>query len=558
MDILKQAHEKFGLFNQIPIGVCVLRSDYVVLFWNACLEEWSKIPKNVILGTVIAQHFAHFNQSLYRNRLEQIFQGGPPTIFSSQLHPHIIPSPLSRGRKRIQHTTVTSVPAIEENGFYAMLSVQDVTDLTLRLQDYRHLRDQAMAEAELSQHAKEVAETANRIKDEFLAIVSHELRSPLNPILGWAKLLKAQTLNEVRRVQALDAIVRNAELQAQLIDDLLDVSRILRGKLALNFEIVDLAVPIQAALETVHLAAEAKSIQIHLDLNPNVNRIRGDAARLQQVVWNLLSNAIKFTPRGGQVKVNLEQVVTMDFVPEVTDKANSPSVSIPSSVAQITVSDTGKGIPLDFLPYVFEAFRQEDSSTTRTSGGLGLGLAIVRQLVELHGGTIQAESLGEGRGATFQLKLPVLQEDKQASIEATKSPSVLAAPLYLDAAHILVVDDDVDTREFLAFLLEQHGAQVTATASAKEALAAISQAQPDLVLSDLGMPDCDGYAFIRQLRSLPAQEGGEIPAIALTAYAAEATRQQVIAAGFQRYVTKPADPIKLLTAIAKLLTNLQF
>lgn len=537
MNIVEQAQEQFSLLDKIPLGAFVLKPDYIVIFWNCCLEEWTKIPRSKILGSSILEYFPHLNQPRYTSRLYQIFQGGPPTIFSSQLHKYIIPVPISKDKYRIQHTTVTAVSALDEDIFYALFSIEDLTDLTFRVQEYKNLRDQALEIAEQRQKAKEVAETANRIKDEFLAIVSHELRSPLNPILGWAKLLKNRSLNEATTVRALETIERNAELQAQLIEDLLDISRILRGKLALNLQTVNLVFTIQAALETVQLAAEAKSIQINLHLDIASGQVKGDSGRIQQIIWNLLSNAVKFTPSGGKVEVHLKQI---------------------NSQLELRVSDTGKGINSDFLPYVFEYFRQADSSTTRTFGGLGLGLAIVRQLVELHGGTVRAESLGEGQGATFTVTLPVFQELELAREDDDLSngsyPScMLYAPL--EGIRLLVVDDNADTREFLAFLLEQQGAIVTIAASASEALTAIMESKPDLLLSDLGMPDVDGYTLIRKLRAMPADLGGQIPAIALSAYAAETTQKQVFTAGFQLHIAKPADPSKLVAAIAALVNN---
>jgi signal transduction histidine kinase/CheY-like chemotaxis protein len=537
MNRVEQAQEKFSLLDQIPLGAFVIHHDRTVLFWNCCLEEWTKIPKNKILGSSIYEYFPHLNQPRYASRLEQIFEGGPPTIFSSQLHKYVIPVPLPQDKYRIQHTTVTAVPALDGNGFYALFSIQDVTDLTFRVQEYKNLRDRALAVAEERQKAKEAAETANRIKDEFLAIVSHELRSPLNPILGWAKLLRKRTLSEAVSLQALETIERNAELQVQLIDDLLDISRILRGKLSLNLESVNLADTIETALETVRLAAQAKSIQINLNLDNKIGEVKGDSGRLQQVIWNLLTNAVKFTPSGGQVAVYLKQI---------------------DSQVQIQVQDTGKGISPEFLPYVFESFRQADSSITRRSGGLGLGLAIVRQLVELHGGRVWAESLGEEQGATFTVCLPA-QPYQNLTNKDTKPydnsylSSIVVAPL--EGIKLVVVDDDVDTREFLAFFLEQQGAIVTTASSAHEALTVMAKSPPDLLLSDLGMPDVDGYALIRKVRSLSPDQGGLIPAIALTAYAAETTQQKVFAAGFQLHLAKPVDPTKLVAAIAGLVQS---
>jgi len=370
---------------------------------------------------------------------------------------------------------------------------------------------------------------ANRIKDEFLAVLSHEIRTPLNPILGWAKLLRTNKLNPEKTALALETIERNAKLQTKLIEDLLDISRILRGKLSLNVCPVDLATIIRAAMETVRLSAEAKLIQIHSALDPAVGQVFGDPGRLQQIVWNLLSNAIKFTPEGGQVEIYLEQI---------------------DSQVQITVKDTGKGINRDFLPYVFETFRQADSATTRKFGGLGLGLAIVRYLVEMHGGTVLAESLGEGHGATFIVKLPMILSDtvdisKESNVLATNTPG-------FDGLKILVVDDEPDSLELVSFVLQQSGATVTAVSSATEILEILPQWKPDLLVSDIGMPGMDGYMLLRQIRLMSPEQGGKILAIALTAYAGEGNEQRAMAAGFQAHISKPIDPAQLIETIANL------
>jgi PAS domain S-box-containing protein len=378
---------------------------------------------------------------------------------------------------------------------------------------------------EREQAAREQAETANRIKDEFLAVLSHELRSPLNPILGWSKLLRQGKLDPARTQTALDTIDRNAQLQVQLIDDLLDISRILRGKLRLNETPVDLSMVILAALETVRLAVEAKSLQIETILSPDVGAVMGDIGRLQQVVWNLLSNAVKFTPQGGQITVALTQAGTH---------------------AQIQVADTGKGINPDFLPYVFEHFRQEDGATTRKFGGLGLGLAIASQIIEMHGGQIRVDSPGEGQGATFTVQLPLAPHLSELPSKEASSTSTSD----LNSIHVLVVDDEPDSRDFVAFVLEQANARVTTVASGIGALQAFSQSIPDLIVSDIGMPEMDGYMLLRQIRTLSPEEGGQIPAIALTAYAGELDRQQAVAAGFQCHIAKPIDPGKLVQTIA--------
>lgn len=382
----------------------------------------------------------------------------------------------------------------------------------------------------LQQQAEQLKQ-ANRIKDEFLAVLSHELRSPLNPILGWSKLLQGGKLDKLKTAQALATIERNAKLQAELIEDLLDVSRILQGKLSLNVRSVNLAAIIRAAIETVYLAAAAKSIAIETMLDPEVGQVSGDATRLQQVVWNLLSNAVKFTPTGGHVTVQLEQV---------------------ENQAQITISDTGKGILPNFVPYMFDYFRQEDSATTRKFGGLGLGLAIVRYLVELHGGTIQVVSLGEGLGATFTVKLPLMSVQSTVNLDRPSTESSLD----LSGIQVLVIDDETDSREFVAFVLEQAGAEVTAATTAGEGFAMLTQSQPDVLLSDIGMPDMDGYTLMRQVRMLPPERGGNVLAIALTAYAGDFNQQQALQAGFQQHLAKPIEPAALIRVIANLTKRL--
>ncbi|MEH2261227.1 hybrid sensor histidine kinase/response regulator [Nostoc sp.] len=383
------------------------------------------------------------------------------------------------------------------------------------------------------QQQTEQAQQANRIKDEFLAVLSHELRSPLNPILGWARILQTSHQDAAKTQYALETIERNAKLQAQLIEDLLDVSRILQGKLSLNTVPVGLTFTIKAALETVRLAAEAKSIQIQTIFEPNVGQVLGDSGRLQQVVWNLLANAIKFTSQGGRVEVRLESI---------KDEVDTHA----AEYTQITVSDTGRGISSDFLPYVFDYFRQADGTTTRKFGGLGLGLAIVRHLVELHGGTVQAASPGEGQGAVFTVKLPLIAASKLNQVNTADRDR---SDFNLNGLQTLLVDDDKDSREFIAFVLEQYGAQVTEADSASEAFSHLEQAKFDLLISDIGMPDMDGYTLIRQIRKQSPDQGGEIPAIALTAYAGEINQQQALAAGFQQHISKPIELEVLIQAI---------
>lgn len=378
------------------------------------------------------------------------------------------------------------------------------------------------------QSAREQAESANRIKDEFLAVLSHELRSPLNPILGWAKLLQTGKLDAGKTAHALATIERNAKLQSELIEDLLDVSRILQGKLSLTTSLVNLATTIQAAIETVRLAAGAKSITINANLDTQIGQISGDATRLQQVIWNLLSNAVKFTPAGGRVEVRLEQV---------------------DGQGQIRVSDNGKGINPNFLPYVFDYFRQENGATTRQFGGLGLGLAIARQIVELHGGQIWAESLGEGQGATFIVQIPLAS----ASTQILSSEPSTASTTDLTGLHILVVDDESDSRDFVAFVLEQAGAIVIRLSSGVEAVQKVEQCTFDVIVSDIGMPEIDGYMLMQRIRSI--LPNSPVPAIALTAYAGEVDQQKALQAGFQQHLSKPVQPEELVRAIATVLSR---
>ncbi|CBN54293.1 MULTISPECIES: response regulator [Kamptonema] len=385
------------------------------------------------------------------------------------------------------------------------------------------------------QVARHEAERANRMKDEFLAILSHELRTPLNAILGWSKLLRAKKFDQATIDKALETIERNAKSQAQLIEDILDVSRILRGKLNLNLHPIPLGYVIEVAIDALRPLAETKSIAIEFVCISDIGQVIGDSDRLQQVVWNLLSNAIKFTPEGGKVEVRLELV---------------------GDYAEIQIIDTGIGISAEFLPYVFDRFRQADSTTTRSYGGLGLGLAIVRHLVELHGGTVGAENNSSGIGAKFTVSLPIAtcQIDRGAVEEMPQLQGVgdaIAIPS-LANLQLLVVDDDDDSREFLIAVLEEHGAQVRSAASVAGALAALENYWPDLLLSDIGMPEADGYQLIARVREMEALRGGNMPAIALTAYARVEERRRALQAGFQMHLSKPIEPDRLIAGVANL------
>jgi len=413
---------------------------------------------------------------------------------------------------------------------------QRVQERTAQLEASNRTKDELLMREQM---IRAEAEGANRAKDEFLSILSHELRTPLNAILGWSAMLRQRTLSEDKVLRALETIERNAKSQAQLIEDILDISRIITGKLRLQVRPVNLVPVIESAIESVRLAAEAKSIRLQSVLDSEAGPLLGDANRLQQVVWNLLSNALKFTPKDGRVEIRLERV---------------------NSHAEITVSDTGLGISSDFLPFVFDRFRQHDSTTTRSHGGLGLGLAIVRQLVELHGGTVTVVSPGIGQGTTFTVTLPAMiipvppsDPEPLNSIVETK-PRVEASPT-LEGLQILVVDDEADALELLSTILQNNGAEVIAVASVKQALTIIETAtdrSPDVLVSDIGMPDEDGYSLIRKLRQLEAPRGGKLPAIALTAYAASDDRRQALLAGFQMHLTKPVEAAELVAVVASL------
>ncbi|HEY9873210.1 MAG TPA: ATP-binding protein [Candidatus Obscuribacterales bacterium] len=400
---------------------------------------------------------------------------------------------------------------------------------------------QMAAAAIQNAHMFQQVEQANHAKDEFLATVSHELRTPLNAILGWGRMLRTGRLNKDTFDRALETIERNAKAQAQLIEDLLDISRIISGKLRLDLRSVNLAGVIETAVDVVRPAADAKDIRLQVLLDPYTGPISGDPNRLQQVVWNLLSNAIKFTPKKGRVQIRLERV---------------------NSHIEIIVSDTGVGISPEVLPYIFERFRQADSSYTRQHGGLGLGLAIVRHLVELHGGSIDAYSDGEGQGATFTVKFPLLiiqnQERSQPEVVNRKHPldeyeEVFECQPTLDGLNVLVVDDERDARELLIAVIGACGATVTAVASVSEALQALKHMQPDMLISDIEMPGEDGYSLMRKVRTLPEESGGKIPAIALTAHASTQDRLRSLKAGYQSHVAKPFEPTELIATIASLL-----
>ncbi|HWQ32106.1 MAG TPA: PAS domain-containing protein [Blastocatellia bacterium] len=409
-------------------------------------------------------------------------------------------------------------------------------DITERKQDEQER--EGLLERERA--ARELAEAASRSKDEFVAVVSHELRSPLNAMLGWTKILRAGNIDEVTREHALEVIERSVHMQQELVEDLLDTARIISGKLRLETGPVDLERIVRAAADVVQPAAEARGVELRLELEGGGNVITGDADRLQQVVWNLLSNAIKFTPSGGRVVVRLERA--------------DPQM-------RLTISDTGKGIRPEHLPYVFDRFHQADGSSTRRHGGLGLGLALVKHLIELHGGTVRAESPGAGQGTTFIVNLPVRALRTQVTsraknLIALQHGDAPEADKLLAGVRVLVVDDEADAREMVTLLLQGYGAQVTVAASAVEALRALKRPEsglrPHVLVTDIGLPERDGYWLIERVRSLAPEEGGRVPAIALTAFGRASDRIRVLSSGFQTHIPKPVEPAELTLVIARL------
>ncbi len=380
------------------------------------------------------------------------------------------------------------------------------------------------------------AQAANRMKDDFLAVLSHELRTPLNAMLGYSRLLRSGMLDSEQVERALETVERNTRWLAQIVEDVLDVSRIVSGKIRLDVQAVRLPAVIDNAVATIQPAADAKGVHLHTVIDPSAPAVSGDPDRLQQVIWNLLSNAVKFTPRDGRVQIRLERV---------------------DSRVQVVVADTGAGIRSDFLPFVFERFRQGDSGPARKTGGLGLGLSIVRHIVEMHGGSVQAESDGEGRGSTFIIRLPLMILQPSPPTERRELPAApiiqpLAGLQSLAGVRILVVDDEADSRGLLQVVLEAAGATVTAAASAAEALAALESEVPDALIADIGMPDMDGFDLIKRVRALPSADASQVPAAALTAFARSEDRTTALQSGFEMHLAKPVEPSELVASVATL------
>jgi PAS domain S-box-containing protein len=463
----------------------------------------------------------------------------PPELHAEEVE---ILAQLSRGEPVDRHETrrirkdgqtimvaLTSSPIKDHQGVIVGASkiARDITQQRRAAEE----REQLLAR---ERAARNDAENASRLKDDFVATLSHELRTPVNAVLGWTRVLRSADATPSDISEGLEIIDRNTRVQVRLIEDLLDMSRILSGKLRLDVRSVDLPDILSAAIETVQPAAAAKDIRLQSVIDPLAGPVMGDANRLQQIVWNLLANAVKFTPKGGRVQIHLQRV---------------------NSHVEIVVSDTGSGIEADFLPHVFERFRQQDASTTRQHSGLGLGLAIVRQLVELHGGTVDAKSDGINQGATFTIKLPVSvaredRADESRVHPAVETPSREAAVPRLDGLKVLVVDDEPDARALAQRLLQAQGALVTTAGSVREAFVCIRESRPQVIVSDIGMPGEDGYAFIKSLRSRTPAQGGTIPAIALTAFARAEDRRKALVVGFQMHMAKPVEAAEFLTVVA--------
>ncbi|MBC7797205.1 MAG: CHASE3 domain-containing protein [Pyrinomonadaceae bacterium] len=425
-------------------------------------------------------------------------------------------------------------------GFYFLVK-RNMAQRAATLEAEKNARLEAENFYKAEKSARASAENASRVKDEFIATVSHELRTPLNAMLGWTRMLRSGNLDAPTTARALETIERNAKSQAQLIEDLLDVSRIVSGKMRLDVQPLEIARIIENAIESIRPAAEAKEIKLSQIIDNKADVVSGDAERLQQVFWNLLTNAIKFTPKNGNVEVRLEKI---------------------NSSIEIIVSDNGNGIEADFLPHVFETFRQADGSYTRSIGGLGLGLAISRSIVEMHGGTIHADSAGKDKGAVFSVKLPLRairtleSEESKRIIREHPTIQIESADDYnfteLKGLRILAVDDQVDTLLMIETVLSQSGATVKTASSAREAMLKLIDWRPDILVSDIGMPVEDGYALIEMIRALQPEKGGKTPAIALTAYARVEDRLKTLSAGFQMHIPKPIEPKELTATIASL------
>lgn len=508
------------LLDQVQVAVVACDLDRRVIYWNRYSEAFYGWTREEAMGCdavdllMLDESREKLDESLKRMRAGQTLESDVP---------------MRRRDGSIIMARVSNSPLCDDAG-----AVIGYIGIAVDVTERNRIEAERMRLLEREKAARAEAEAANRAKDQFLAMVSHELRTPLNAMLGWTYLLRTGRLDAVTHDRALETIERNTRLQAQLIEDLLDVSRIIAGKLRLNVRPADISSVVAAAIESLRLAAEARGIEYCFIPDPTVSIVNCDPDRIQQVIWNLLSNAIKFTPRGGRIEIRLESR---------------------DDHAILSIRDSGQGISADFLPYVFDRFRQADSTATRAHGGIGLGLSIVRHLVELHGGTVKAESDGPNLGATFTVQLPLtINRQRVTDVFRHEDLSSLASLRLtaLDGLRVLVVEDDTDAREMLTTLLGKCRVDVRAVASCAEALRVIRDQQPDVLVSDIAMAGEDGYTLIRRLRQLEAEHGGHLPAIALTALARDEDRDRALSAGFQAHLAKPVEPAELTAVVASL------
>jgi PAS domain S-box-containing protein len=494
--------------------------DGVIQSWNAATERIFGYSEEEMIGQSITRMIPPERSDEEPRILERLKRGERVDHFETvRVH---------KSGARVE-VSVTISPIRDATG-----RVIGASKIARDISERRRIEQERERLLQRERAARAEAERLSRLKDEFLATVSHELRTPLNAIYGWSQLLARQEVGSAEVQEGLEVIARNARVQTQLVEDLLDMSRIVSGKLRLDVQPVDLGEVLEAAIQSVLPAAEARGIRLLKVIGSN-SLVSGDASRLQQVAWNLLTNALKFTPKGGEVQVVLERV---------------------QSHIELRVSDTGEGIAADFLPHLFERFQQADATTTRRHGGLGLGLAIVRHFVEMHGGTVRVQSPGKGKGSTFTIELPVRAAHIGEQGTSPRQPEQLTAPpahgANLAGLRLLLVDDDADARRLIRRILEDAGAEVAVCESAAQGLANLRQDRPDLLICDIGMPSEDGYSFLRRIRALPAEEGGQTSAVALTAFARPEDRTKALLAGFQMHVRKPVEPEELVAAVATL------
>jgi PAS domain S-box-containing protein len=532
-EALRDSEERFrAAFEDAPIGMALVNFDHAIFRANRALSEmFGYTPEEM---TTLSVEELGLPEEIEKSSLPL------RQMFAGEMDGYQLERRCRNKRRRVIWVNLIGRAVRNADGkiLYGLVMAENISER-------KRSEEQRDALLAAEQKARSNAEAANRAKDEFLATVSHELRTPLGAILGWARILRHQTSDPQTTARGLEAIERNATAQAQLIEDILDVSRIISGKLRLIPQTIDFMAVVRAAVDSIKPAVEARRISLETSLNVPAILVLGDPNRLQQVIWNLLSNAVKFSPEKGRVQLAVDLV--------------------DSHHVELTVVDAGHGIPAAFLPYVFEAFRQADATTTRRHGGLGLGLSIVKQLVELHGGTIEAVSEGEGKGATLRLRLPVAVQaadpETLPKTEATPKRShpelPMKLPRLLEGLRILAVDDELDARELLAFILQKGGASVDLAASTAEALELLNVSRPDLLLADIGMPGEDGYELIRKVRASAEQDVARLPAMALTAYARAEERAQAFAAGFQSHMTKPVEPAELIVTIARMMDEVR-